>query len=567
MPPRSSRSATILRSRAVDIVGTGGDRSHSINVSTMAAIVVAGAGVPVCKHGARAASSQCGAADVLEELGVAIELSPEAVLRCIEEVGIGFCLAPKFHPAFRFAAPSRREIGIATVSTCSARWPTPAGSPPVDRRRQPGSCRTDAGLVAPARFRAGLGRARRRARRTDDHRHRRRCWHSTTTTCARSRSIPVALGFAPAIPDELVGGTPPHNAEVVRRVMKGEHGAHRNIVVAQRCGGSWSLPASPIRWKTESSWRRHRSTKVTLLVPSIDGFTSHKPPQPICSQNNRDRSRSGVVGKFGSWFRRTGHGVVAARRGRRDRRRDACGRAGNRPVPSGQQSPFAGPAGRAICGCARPSLWARGLGFSGDGPHRRHRRGPRPAVRQRSTSTDGCVTRRCWRSPAELEGHADNVAASLFGGIVATADGRAVRIPLAFDPAIVVWIPSFSTSTDESRTKMGRDVSLGDAVFNIGRTALLVAALAAGDTDALRSATQDRLHQDVRLASVEPSRAALQAALDGGAWCSWLSGSGPSVAAMCPFDDADELAARMPADGHTKVLRIDHGGAVIEADD
>lgn len=167
----------------------------------------------------------------------------------------------------------------------------------------------------------------------------------------------------------------------------------------------------------------------------------------------------------------------------------------------------------------------------------------------------------------ELEGHADNVAASLFGGIVATADGRAVRIPLAFDPAVVVWIPSFSTSTDESRTKLGREVSLDDAVFNIGRTALLVAALAAGDTDALRSATQDRLHQDRRLASAEPSRDALEAALDAGAWCSWLSGSGPTVAAMCPFDDADELAARMPADGHTKVLRIDHGGAVIEAHD
>ena len=167
----------------------------------------------------------------------------------------------------------------------------------------------------------------------------------------------------------------------------------------------------------------------------------------------------------------------------------------------------------------------------------------------------------------ELEGHADNVAASLFGGIVATADGRAVRIPLAFDPAIVVWIPSFTTSTDESRTKLGREVSLGDAVFNIGRTALLVAALAAGDIDALRSATQDRLHQDRRLAAAEPSKAALDNALDAGAWCSWLSGSGPTVAAMCPFDDADELAAQMPGDGHTKVLRIDHGGAVIEADD
>ena len=168
---------------------------------------------------------------------------------------------------------------------------------------------------------------------------------------------------------------------------------------------------------------------------------------------------------------------------------------------------------------------------------------------------------------AELEGHADNVAASLYGGIVATADGRAVRIPLAFDPAVVVWIPSFTTSTDESRTTLTNEVALADAVFNIGRTALLVAALAAGDTAALRAATQDRLHQDRRLEAAAPSRVALQAALEAGAWCSWLSGSGPTVAAMCPFDDADELAAQMPDDGHTKVLRIDHEGAVIEADD
>jgi homoserine kinase len=168
---------------------------------------------------------------------------------------------------------------------------------------------------------------------------------------------------------------------------------------------------------------------------------------------------------------------------------------------------------------------------------------------------------------SELEGHADNVAASLYGGIVATAAGRAVRVPLAFDPAVVVWIPSFTTSTDESRTKLGNAVSLDDAVFNIGRTALLVASLAAGDIEALRSATQDRLHQQLRLASAEPSRAAMAAALDGGAWCSWLSGSGPTVAALCQFDDADELAAALPADGHAKVLRIDHGGAVIEANE
>ena len=97
------------RERAIDIVGTGGDRSHSINVSTMSAIVVAGAGVPVCKHGARAASSQCGTADVLEALGVAVELSPEGVKQCVERAGMGFCLAARYHPAFRFAAPSRRS--------------------------------------------------------------------------------------------------------------------------------------------------------------------------------------------------------------------------------------------------------------------------------------------------------------------------------------------------------------------------------------------------------------------------------------------------------------------------
>ena len=166
----------------------------------------------------------------------------------------------------------------------------------------------------------------------------------------------------------------------------------------------------------------------------------------------------------------------------------------------------------------------------------------------------------------ELEGHADNVAASLYGGIVATAGGHAVQIPLAFDPAVVVWIPSFTTSTDESRAKLDRHVPLADVVFNIGRTALLVAALAAGDVDALRSATEDRLHQDRRLEAAAPSKDALQAALAGGAWCAWLSGSGPTVAAMCALDEAEGVAAAMPAGGHTKVLRIDHAGAAIEAD-
>jgi anthranilate phosphoribosyltransferase len=104
-----------LADRLVDTCGTGGDRSGTINVSTIAALVVAGAGVPVCKHGGRAASSKAGSADVLEALGVVIDLGPTGVLRCIEEAGIGFCFAPRYHPAMRHAVPIRRELGVPTA--------------------------------------------------------------------------------------------------------------------------------------------------------------------------------------------------------------------------------------------------------------------------------------------------------------------------------------------------------------------------------------------------------------------------------------------------------------------
>ncbi len=114
---------------AVDIVGTGGDRSHTVNISTMTSIVVAAAGVPVIKHGNRAASSKSGGADVLEALGVAISLGPDAVARCLDEVGIGFCFAPVFHPAFRFTGPPRKEIGIPTVFNVLGPLTNPAAPP------------------------------------------------------------------------------------------------------------------------------------------------------------------------------------------------------------------------------------------------------------------------------------------------------------------------------------------------------------------------------------------------------------------------------------------------------
>jgi anthranilate phosphoribosyltransferase len=99
----------------VDTCGTGGDRSSSINVSTLSAFVVAGAGARVCKHGGRAATSIAGSADVLEALGVVIDLGPDGVQRCIDEAGMGFCFAPHYHPAMRFAAPVRKDLGVPTI--------------------------------------------------------------------------------------------------------------------------------------------------------------------------------------------------------------------------------------------------------------------------------------------------------------------------------------------------------------------------------------------------------------------------------------------------------------------
>ncbi|MCU1400215.1 MAG: trpD [Acidimicrobiales bacterium] len=226
-----------LRERAVDIVGTGGDRSHSINVSTMSAIVVAGAGVPVCKHGARASSSKCGTADVLEELGVDINLGPEGVRRCVEEAGIGFCLATTFHPAFRFAGPSRREIGIPTVFNLLGPMANPGRvkrqligvANPAVAERMLASLRIHGSIKAWIVHGNGLDEL---------------TTTGTSTVLALEHGEvtsfevdPVAYGLAPAIGEELVGGEPAFNADVVRRVVGGDHGPHRDIVVLNAGAG------------------------------------------------------------------------------------------------------------------------------------------------------------------------------------------------------------------------------------------------------------------------------------------------------------------------------------------
>jgi anthranilate phosphoribosyltransferase len=234
--------------RALDVVGTGGDRSMSVNISTMAAIVAAGAGARVVKHGNRSASSQAGSADVLEALGIRLDLPPDRVARLAEQVGITFCFAAAFHPALRHAAVPRRELGIAT--TFNVLGPL---ANPVKPAAQAIGC-ADARM---APIMAGV-----LARRGVD------AWvfrgddgldELTTTTTSQVWLVhdgivtpatvdPTDLGIAPAQAADLVGGDVDHNAEVVRRTLDGERGAVRDAVLLNAAAALavYDAPSSPV---------------------------------------------------------------------------------------------------------------------------------------------------------------------------------------------------------------------------------------------------------------------------------------------------------------------------------
>jgi anthranilate phosphoribosyltransferase len=215
----------------VDVVGTGGDRAHTINVSTLAALVVAGAGGRVCKHGNRAASSATGAADLLEALGVRIDCGPDEVARCVADAGIGFCFAPRFHSAMRHAGPPRRELGIPTAFNFLGPLANPAGV----RRLMIGVA--DASM---AERMVGVLAARGSERvlvvHGDDGLDE--LTISTTSQVVELREgdvhayevDPKDLGITPASIEALAGGDPATNAALARRVLDGEPGPHRDIV-------------------------------------------------------------------------------------------------------------------------------------------------------------------------------------------------------------------------------------------------------------------------------------------------------------------------------------------------
>lgn len=234
---RAAVSVRPTRTDIVDTCGTGGDRAGTFNISTTTAFVVAGAGLGVAKHGNRSVSSQSGSADVLEAMGVNLEMTPEQVAQTIDEIGIGFLFAPKFHPAMRYAIGPRRELGVRTVFNILGPLTNPAGAAAqllgvydasltelLARVLQQLGCR--AAYVV-----HGFGPL-----------------DELTTTGPNQVSYfgiapangrvltealdPRELGFAPAQPDDLRGGDPDENARILRGVLVGEdRGPRRDVVL------------------------------------------------------------------------------------------------------------------------------------------------------------------------------------------------------------------------------------------------------------------------------------------------------------------------------------------------
>ena len=216
----------------IDTCGTGGDGAHTFNISTTAAFVVAGTGIPVAKHGNRAASSQSGGADVLKALGVNIEIEPGQVGACIDDVGIGFLFAPTLHGAMRYAIGPRQEIGIRTIFNALGPLTNPAGAQAQVL-----------GVYAPP-LTESLAHVLR-----NFGSHRAFIVHggdgldeiTTTTTTQISELVdgevntytldPTELGIPTAQPSDLKGGTPEENAEMTLSVLKGEKGPQRDIVL------------------------------------------------------------------------------------------------------------------------------------------------------------------------------------------------------------------------------------------------------------------------------------------------------------------------------------------------
>jgi anthranilate phosphoribosyltransferase len=217
---------------AIDVVGTGGDASGSYNISTCAAFIVAGSGVPVAKHGNRALSSRSGAADVLGALGVRIDLAPEAISRCIAEAGIGFMFAPAHHPAMKHVGPTRVELATRTIFNLLGPLSNPAGV-----KRQMVGVFSRQWVEPLARVLKNLGAERAYVVHGSDGLDEITTCGPTSVAALQNGSIdtfeisPEEVGLPKAAPEALRGGDAEANAAALMAVLKGGKGAFRDIAL------------------------------------------------------------------------------------------------------------------------------------------------------------------------------------------------------------------------------------------------------------------------------------------------------------------------------------------------
>lgn len=237
---RSAAVAVPLEDTAhlVDIVGTGGDRSHTFNISTTAALIAAGAGATVAKHGGRAASSRCGSADVLEGLGMAIEIAPEAMATLVAEEGFGFFFAPRYHPAMRHAAPIRTALGIPTIFNVLGPLANPAGV-----RRYALGVADQAMGEKMIRVLASLGAESAFVVHGEDG------LDEVTTTgptyilrlrdgeVTHAEFTPEDFGIERSRASDLLGGEVEENVAIVRSILAGERGPRRDAAIVNASVG------------------------------------------------------------------------------------------------------------------------------------------------------------------------------------------------------------------------------------------------------------------------------------------------------------------------------------------
>ncbi len=248
MRAHSRKVAVDSESRALlDTCGTGGDHSNSFNISTTATFAIAASGVRIAKHGNRAASSICGSADLLEGLGVEVELTGDEVASCIDEIGVGFMYAPAFHPAMRFVGPTRREIGIRTVFNVLGPLTNPAGA---------GHQLIGVGHpeIAPklAEVLSILGSSRTVLVHSDDGLDEIGIAGGTRVTeWDRKRGEVVSYGITPrdfdldqGVPDDLLGGDVATNVRITRAILGGESGPRRNVTLMNAGAGIYAAEAA-----------------------------------------------------------------------------------------------------------------------------------------------------------------------------------------------------------------------------------------------------------------------------------------------------------------------------------